>query len=105
MSRRRWSGWRLVLFARCEEASRIDSDEWDGPVSRARWWAARLHRVGCGPCQHEARQMRWLRRMLASAPAEVRAKGRVLDPEPRLSDRAAERIRAALAEARRTESE
>ena len=61
-------GWRLILFARCEHASHADSDAWDGPVEADRRWAARLHRIACGPCRCDHRQMKLLRRLLASAP-------------------------------------
>lgn len=97
--RRPLRGWRLLLFARCEHASRADSDEWDGPIERDRWWAARLHRLACRPCRSEHRAFRWLRRMLASAPPEhVRSEQAV--QERGLSPEAVERIGAALAEAR-----
>ncbi|QDT67988.1 hypothetical protein MalM25_08970 [Planctomycetes bacterium MalM25] len=88
-------GWRLLLFARCEHASLAESDEWDGPVSRDRWWAARLHRLVCGPCRHEHRGMRWLRRLLDEAPEHVCGEH---GSEPALSDEAAERLRRRLRE-------
>ncbi len=96
-------GWRLLLFAHCEDASRTESDEWDGPVESDRWWAARLHRLACGSCRHEARRLRWLRRMLSSAPDDVRAAA-LAQSETRLSAEAADRIRTALAEARDADS-
>ncbi len=95
--------WRLLLFARCEHASQTESDEWDGPVERDRWWAARLHRLACGSCRREAKQMRWLRRMLSSAPDEVRAAMMAEPTTPPLSPQAAERIRQSLLDLRDSE--
>lgn len=92
-----------MLFARCEHASKVESDEWDGPVASDRWWAARLHRVSCRPCRREAKLMRWLRKMLAQAPDEVRAEALAKAEAARLSPEAAERIQAALAAARDSE--
>ncbi|QDV77491.1 hypothetical protein [Botrimarina mediterranea] len=96
-------GWRLLLFARCDDASQTESDEWDGPVGRDRWWAARLHRLSCGPCRREAKQMRWLRRLLTSAPDKVRVAEVSETTAPPLSPEAAERIRQSLAAARDSE--
>jgi hypothetical protein len=95
--------WLLLLFARCEHTSQTESDEWDGPVERDRWWAARLHRLACGSCRKEAKRMRWLRRMLGSAPKEVRAAALAEQAVPSLSPQAAERIRQSLADARDSE--
>lgn len=88
-------GWRLLLFARCEHASHADSDEWDGPIARDRWLAARLHRLVCGPCRHEHRRWEWLRRRLRSIPPEVR-RDQADAAQAGLSAEAAERIRESL---------
>lgn len=90
-------GWRLLLFARCEHASLADSDEWDGPIARDRWWASRLHRLVCGPCRHEHRWMRWLRRLLDEAPEHVCDGSCSADPA--LSEEAADRLKTRLREA------
>ncbi len=91
-------GWRLILFARCEHASLAESDEWDGPVARDRWWAARLHRLACRPCRREHRWMRWLRRLLEEAPEHVCGE-HATEGACSLSDEAAERLRRRLCEA------
>ena len=90
-------GWRLLLFARCEHASLADSDEWDGPIARDRWWAARLHRLVCGPCRHDHRWMRWLRRLLDEAPEHVC--GESCHTQSALTEEAADRLKQRLREA------
>lgn len=94
------SGWRLILFAKCEDTSEIASDELDGEVTTDRKLAARLHMAVCGPCRRNVRRMRWLERLLANAPASVRAMSLSQSQPPSLSDEAAERIRSALSAAR-----
>lgn len=93
---RRRRGWRLILFARCEDSVRAASDELDGPVEADRRWAGRLHAMGCPSCRRERSWLRWLGRQIErqaeSAPKEP-CKGS-------LSPEAAERMRAALDAAR-----
>lgn len=99
------SGWRLILFARCRDATRITSDEFEGEVSRDRWWAARLHKLACGPCRRGLKQMRLLEEKLANAPTEVREQVRCACSTHGLSEQAAERIDQALVDARAGEFE
>lgn len=96
-------GLALLLFARCDEATRIDSDGWEAPVSLDRWWAARLHRLICRPCRHEHRVMQWLARMLNAAPTHV------IDEETKaskccLSHTSAQRIHVRLMQTARGET-
>ena len=93
---RRLRGWRLILMARCEDASRASSDAWDGPVDRDRRWAAALHRFGCAPCRLEHRRLSWLRGLLASAPEAIRRQ-QVDAGTAALTPEAARRIRSLLA--------
>lgn len=57
---KRLRGWRLVLFAKCGDATRAMSDALDGPVALDRRWAAGLHTLVCGPCRCQRRWFRWL---------------------------------------------
>ena len=98
----RLRGWRLLLFAGCEHATLAESDEWDGPIERDRWWASRLHRLACRPCRGRRRVMEWLRRRLEEAPTLVRER-QLQAAQAGLSHATAERIRVKLAEARQKE--
>lgn len=68
------SGLRLILFARCEEASEIASAALDRELTSSERWALRLHTLVCKPCRHLVRQLKALRAMMLSAPIHEREK-------------------------------
>jgi hypothetical protein len=76
----------------CRAATRLISDGLDRPLSPAERWRLRLHLLLCEPCLRFWRAVRWVRRALPAAPADVR-----------LPDDARERIRLALEQAAREE--
>ncbi len=82
--------WR-ILTLHCAEASRLDSEALDRPLSRVDRLALRLHLIGCGSCRRFGRQVRALRRISA------RLAGEAGDPaaEP-LPEEARERIKRSL---------
>lgn len=93
-----WSTLRYLLTAGCRDASRVASEECDGPVSPVDRWAARLHRVACGPCRRSRDQIRLVDRLMRSAAAHECLADDCA--QHRLSDDAAARMRGALAHAR-----
>lgn len=94
----RLSTLRYLLTARCRDASRVASDECDGPVSSTDWWAARLHWLACRPCRQSRDQLRLIDRFLKSAPAPSCNHCGHGDEQPRLSPAAAARIKASIAQ-------
>jgi hypothetical protein len=70
---------------KCRRATLLISNGLDRPLSTAERLRLGLHLLLCGPCSRFRRAVRWLHRVLASPPADVR-----LAPEAR------ERIRRAL---------
>lgn len=89
-------GWRLILFARCDDAVRAASDALDGPVEADRRLAGHLHALGCPGCRRERRWLRWLGRWMARREQPAHE----VPVEPTLAADAADRIRAALDTAR-----
>jgi hypothetical protein len=56
----------------CRQATRWISDGLDRPLSWARRVRLALHLLACGSCRRFRRAVRWLHRLLASPPADVR---------------------------------
>ncbi len=97
------AGWiqsaRLLLTARCRDATLILSEEQDTEVNNLEWLSSRLHLLSCGPCRRYTRQMKLVDRILAEMPEDVREKLLNHDSCQCLSDEAVTRIRQALEEA------
>ena len=93
----------FVLTARCEDATRTFSDECETPTKGHRWWAARLHLLGCAPCRQNRRRFLFLERVFALAPPEIRKQFDRESGERLMSDESANRLRRALEEAREEE--
>ncbi len=90
---------KLMLTARCRDATHILSEEQESKLSPLQWWTSRLHLLSCGACRQYVNQMKLVEQILAEMPEEVRQK--LLDQESQdgLSEDAILRIRQALEEA------
>lgn len=68
------SGLKLILFARCEEASELASAALDRKLTTSERLALRMHTLVCKPCRHLVRQLRALREMMLAIPIHEREK-------------------------------
>jgi hypothetical protein len=78
----------------CRDTARLISHRLDRPLSGFEWLLLWAHLLGCGPCRHFGRAVRWLHHALASLDA---------DADVALSAEARERMRLALERAARSE--
>jgi hypothetical protein len=82
----------MIDCLNCRHTTRLISDRLERSLSWFEWVCLRVHLLGCEPCCRFSRALRWLHRMLPSAPSDAR-----------LSAEAHERIRLALEEAAKEE--
>ena len=85
---------RLMLTCKCEQASYFASESLDRPLSFSERWAGRLHDMVCRNCRRVTRQLRWLHRVLAQMPADIRRN--LVQQASRLSPSGRRRIKARL---------
>jgi len=51
---------RMLLSLRCEESTRIMSDDYEREISGIERWAVRLHFISCRACRRFRRQIAFL---------------------------------------------
>lgn len=91
-----WKTAKLILTLRCEQASRIASQELDGKISKGESCALYLHMLICANCKHFWKQIRWIQTAVQERD-EYLVSGSE-SPDDRLSPEARERIQQALTE-------
>ena len=73
----------------CRHATRLISDNLDRSLSWFERLGLGIHLLGCRPCRRFRRAVRWLHRLLAAPPADVRLPADARDRIRRALERAA----------------
>lgn len=92
---------KMVLTLKCDESSRLLSDELDRPLRSAERIALRLHLLGCRACRRARRCFAHIQDILRRMDRQTFEGGGFL---PHLSSEASERIVRAVAGAQSEES-
>ncbi len=84
-----FSQLKYILTLRCDEASRLQSDELDRPLTRCERWALRMHEIICRNCYLFHKQLQMIRSAASGSGGEAQ-------DSPGLSDSAKAKIQAEM---------
>lgn len=60
-----FSAIKLILTLKCEESTRLISQNFDADITRCEWMAVRMHALSCRSCRRFKKQILLLRDVLS----------------------------------------